>query len=149
MAESEWNKISDLEKATKLAERAVAKPDMDPSYIFAPGYRQHALLGSQFLAAVARAEKAERQLAEVDAALTNAGQLKLRGNDTSLAGRVEWLYNDYRRVHKDKCDNWTKLFEATSERDTALARVAELEGEVAKLRAPRGEPRGMAGWSGI
>ena len=34
-----WNKLSDFERATELAKRAAQNPDMDPSYVFAPGYR--------------------------------------------------------------------------------------------------------------
>ena len=63
-------KLSDLEIATRLARKAVDNPNMDPSSIFAPGWRQHAILGREFLRLLRAAEPPSPSVAEaVDAGL--------------------------------------------------------------------------------
>ncbi len=44
------------------------------------------------------------EIAEIDKAVTKAGAPKLTLDDTTLAGRVEWLENDLRRLHREKCN---------------------------------------------
>jgi len=69
------------------------------------------------------------KLAEVDVALTNAGQYKLVGDDTTLAGRIKWLDDDYQRVHKEKCILWAENFQLKAQRDSALAELAKMKAE--------------------
>jgi hypothetical protein len=108
MGDSEWNDLSDFEKATKLAQRAVDNPNMDPSYVFAPGYQQHALLGCQFFALLARATAAEKERDEA-------------WHDHEIA----LLYNR---------NTATELSLRTAERDAALAELARVKAERDGLR---------------
>ena len=66
---------------------------------------------TQIVNLIARAEKAERErdearaeLEEIEAALVAAGQYRLVGDDTTRAGRIAWLKEDCRRLHKEKLD---------------------------------------------
>jgi hypothetical protein len=70
MANETREKLSDLEIATRLAQKAVENQDMDPSFIFAPGWRQHSILGREFLRLLRAAESPSPSVAEaVDAGL--------------------------------------------------------------------------------
>ena len=58
-----------------------------------------------------RAEAAERELAQVDYALNEAGQYKLTGEDASFADRIAGLHSNYLRRHKDACEAKAELAE--------------------------------------
>lgn len=77
-----------------------------------------------------RAEAAERELAQVNRALNEAGQYKLTGEDVSRADRIAGLHSNYLRRHKDACEANAQLAELKrkmrEQRDIVLEEAAKI-----------------------
>ena len=56
------------------------------------------------MAAESERDEARAELEEIETALVAAGQYRVVGDDTTRAGRIAWLKEDCRRLHKEKLD---------------------------------------------